>query len=110
MANKLDELQSQLNKWRVANFGPPNSMHQFLGVVEEVGELAHTKLKFDQGIRGYDKERATKEIRDSIGDVVIFLMGFCDVEGWSLFDIVKETSKEVLQRDWKKNKINGVTK
>ena len=106
----LDTVQEDLNVWRVRNFGKPNAIHQMLGVVEEVGELSHAKLKFDQGIRGYDSNRCITEMKDAIGDIVIYLMGLCDVYGWSLFDIVKMAAKEVLARDWKKFKNNGVSK
>lgn len=106
----MDEIQEKLKIWRFKNFGVPNATHQLMGIVEEIGELCHAKLKYEQNIRGYDYKRCLKEMKDAIGDIVIFLMGFCDVYNWSLYDIVKDTSKEVLKRDWRKNSYDGTNK
>jgi NTP pyrophosphatase (non-canonical NTP hydrolase) len=103
----INTIQEKLNVWRVANFGKPNANHQIMGIVEEVGELTHAKLKWDQGIRGYDEAKAKEEMKDAIGDMIIFAMGLCDVYDWKLQDIIDSTSSYVLTRDWKKNAFDG---
>lgn len=105
---ELKQIQTELDAWRVANFGKPNAHHQLMGMVEEVGELSHALLKWEQGIRGYDEAKAKEEMRDAVGDIVIFAMGLCDVYGWSMQDIIEETSAHVLKRDWKTNPVTGV--
>jgi len=106
----LNDIQSKLQKWRANNFKEITDQHQLMGIVEEVGELSHAMLKWKQGIRGYDTEKAHSEMKDAIGDMIIFTMGLCDVYGWKLSDIIKDTSDYVLTRDWNKNKFDGHTK
>ena len=105
--DELTQMQNQLNEWRVANFGKPNAHHQLMGIVEEVGELSHALLKWEQGIRGYDEAKAKEEMRDSIGDIIIFAMGLCDVYGWNMNEIASQTTAHVLKRDWKANATTG---
>lgn len=93
----LKQLQSDIQAWREYNFPNSNDLQQFLGVVEEVGELAHSILKSQQGIRGNEHEA---EARDAVGDIMIFLMNFCSANDWDLEDILEETWAEVNDRDW----------
>jgi NTP pyrophosphatase (non-canonical NTP hydrolase) len=81
---------------------------QFLGIVEEVGELAHHLLKQAQGIRGED-DWHTAQQRDAVADILIFLTGFCYRRRWDLEQILLETWKEVRSRDWKRFPKNGKT-
>lgn len=99
--NALGVVQDTMHVWRTQNFGsniPP--YQQLLGVIEEVGELAHAQLKYEQGIRGMDKEKYEREAKDAVGDLMIFLMGFCSIMGWDIGEILEDTVSEVLDRDW----------
>lgn len=109
----LERIQQESHEWRETNFPPGNFQHhQFLGMVEEVGEIAHAILKFEQQIREYvisdeAKDRYGADVRDGIGDLIIFLMGFCSQHGWSLQDIIEETWDKVKNRDWVADPVSG---
>jgi len=103
----LRELQLELEPWQLHNFGHRPSWHPLMGVVEEVGELAHSHLKSEQGIR--TSEAHTSKAMDAIGDIVIYLADYCQAKGWDFDRIVEETWREVKKRDWKKYPENGLT-
>ena len=97
----LAELQRQHREWLAHNFPGQAPHHGLLGVVEELGELAHAHLKAEQGIRGYDDEGKTAaEIRDAVGDIVIYLASYCNTNGIDLGACVREAWEQVSRRDW----------
>lgn len=100
---KLWRIQEDAREWMERNFPNTTADEQFLGVVEEVGELAHALLKMKQGIRDSEVEDAM----DAVGDIAIFLMNFCSKKGWSLEDIIEQTWGEVSNRDWQTNPKDG---
>jgi NTP pyrophosphatase (non-canonical NTP hydrolase) len=102
----LDWLQARHAKWARANFPDEMPRDVFLGVVEEVGEWSHAILKSHQGIRGTAAEHEAAE-RDAIGDVLQYVMHYCDLRGWSLADIVLATMDHVHKRDWSANRLDG---
>lgn len=102
----LKQLQEEAETWRDHNFPDYTWEEQFMGVVEEVGELSHALIKQKQGIRGsFDKHEA--DAMDAVGDMLVFLSGLCSARGWSMQDILEETWAQVKQRDWQKNKESG---
>lgn len=97
----LTQVQESAAEWYKYNFGKDKPHHNFLGVVEEIGELAHATLKMEQGIRGTKEEHMAK-IKDASADIVIFL---CQLATAHKFDLESEVIKawdEVKFRDWKK--------
>ena len=104
----LKEMQKEQEVWADRNFGNRKPYQPILGAAEEVGELAHSFLKMEQGIRG-NKEDHIDNMKDSIADCVIFLMDLCNQMGWDMETLVAETWNQVKQRDWKKNSLEGVT-
>ena len=105
----LRDFQKAVVEWAAYNFGNQDKEEPFLGLVEEMGELSHAFLKLRQGIRG-DVNDHLDEIRDAIGDWVIFCAAFCDKMGLDLEDCISKTWGEVRGRDWKKYPENGITK
>ena len=108
--HELDDLQKGLYVWARQNALVPEDVQlaiygQFMGVVEEVGELAHVLLKRSQGIRLDETTHAAE--RDAVGDIIIFLMNYCSVRDWQLSEILAEVSTNVLARDWRKNANNN---
>lgn len=103
----LQSLQADHAIWLDHNFGQQRTNpHQgLLGVVEEIGELAHAHLKLEQGIRL--NENHVAKARDAVGDLVIFLAGYCTCMGWDLAGCVSDAWAEVSQRDWVKYPTNG---
>jgi NTP pyrophosphatase (non-canonical NTP hydrolase) len=76
-----------------------------LGIVEELGELAHSFLKDAQGIRQHENHEEL--MKDAVADIVIFLCDFCSAKEFDLESLVLKTWDEVKQRDWKKDPENA---
>jgi len=103
----VDQFQSEQDEWRLRNFpGTKDSALILLGVMEELGELAHAHLKTAQGIRG-TKEEHEIAARDSIGDMLVYMADYCNRQGWRLQEILEETWDEVKRRDWTANSTDG---
>jgi NTP pyrophosphatase (non-canonical NTP hydrolase) len=110
----LSELQIQARLWAEYNFPQTDEIQQMLGVVEEVGELAHFMLKEKQGIREAIDSNGAKvsteaHQMDAVGDITIFLINLCVKRGWSFDRILADTWAEVSQRDFIKFPKNGRT-
>jgi len=103
-----NELQNRLQIWLNHNFPNTTSDQQFKGVVEELGELSHADLKGEQGIRGYDKTKTEEEIKDAVGDLVIYLCNYCTTKNINFKECVDIAFSEVIGRDWIKYPKNGV--
>ena len=93
----LTRLQGEMQVWLHTNFPATDAVQQFFGVAKGVGKLANSMLKLDQGIRGDDH---IAEAKDAVGDIAIFLMNFCNKQGWNFEEILTETWNEVKGRDW----------
>jgi NTP pyrophosphatase (non-canonical NTP hydrolase) len=101
----LKKLQCEHFEWAKHNFGEQRPWQPLLGIMEELGELAHAHLKQSQDIRNNeDHQRAAK---DAIGDIIIFLANYCNIMKYDLDSIVRDTWEQVKQRDWKKNPNNA---
>lgn len=102
----LHDLQNDVGDWSHKNFGNQPSYRPLLGVAEEVGELCHSHLKTEQGIRTAENHQAKK--CDAVGDIVIYLADYCYRENISLNECVADAWEEVRKRDWTKNKKQGI--
>jgi NTP pyrophosphatase (non-canonical NTP hydrolase) len=103
----LFELQNEHREWLAHNFPDQQKHDALLGLVEEVGELAHAHLKNSQGIRGTSAEHL-EAMSDAIGDIVIYLASYCNTNGFDLEGCVVNAWFEVKQRDWQKHPKTGV--
>ena|ERR1044071_8738143 len=101
----LREIQEEAKEWSYRNFGNQPSWTQVFGVMEELGELCHAYLKRHQKIR--TTEDHDEKIIDAAGDLVIFLINFCNTENLDLQQILNEVWDKVKQRDWKKDSEFG---
>lgn len=131
----LDQIQKEIEVWTEYNFGNRGvgeQWQQLLGLIEECGELAgvvseegyidengnmlklqnavgklsHCFLKRSQGIRKKDYDAG---IKDAVGDIMVYLLNFCNKEGISVETCLEETWNEVKKRDWIKFPKNGRT-
>lgn len=109
MTLNLRTMQAEHKAWALYNFGERSWQDPFMGMVEELGELAHAKLKQKQGIRGTYEEHESAA-KDSVGDFMIYLSDFCNTQDppWDLEEIIETTWNHVKQRDWKKDPQKGV--
>jgi NTP pyrophosphatase (non-canonical NTP hydrolase) len=101
----LRNLQEEHRHWSKRNFGNRPSWMPLLGVMEELGELAHAHLKKAQGIR--TAENHDENAKDAVADIVIFLADYCNATGIDLESVVSETWAAVKKRDWKANPESG---
>lgn len=92
-------LQQEIDEWSKENFPDRNHLHPLLGLQEELGELAHSVLKAEQGIRGEENHRANE--RDAVGDIFIFLADHCNRRDIDLASVIMETWDKVKQRKWR---------
>jgi NTP pyrophosphatase (non-canonical NTP hydrolase) len=101
---RIRELQVQHVNWLSHNFPEQQDHQPLLGIVEEVGELAHALLKSEQGIRG-GNHRA--EELDAIGDIFIYMLSYCNTRGIDLEDVIEGTWRAVRERDWVADPAGG---
>jgi len=71
-------LASEHKTWEDKNFPNDDERNSLfrttLGVLEELGELAHARLKREQGIRGEESQHVADE-QDAVGDMTVYLLG-----------------------------------
>lgn len=92
----INTIQEEQRAWSLANFGPQSPLLPLLGVVEELGELAHAVLKREQGIRKDENHLANE--KDAIGDVCIYLLDYCNRRGFNLLELINGAWDEVCER------------
>lgn len=98
----FQQLQTEVGVWRERNFPSPDAVNSILGLIEELGELSHHFLKRREQIRLEEDHNAG--IRDSVGDIMIYLANFCNLEGISLMECIEITWSGVKERDWVKHR------
>jgi len=111
----ISELQRSLKKWQEDNFDLECTGPEWmaLGATEELGEVAHIIVKAKQKIRQHQSgldEKALYELADGVADTVIYLMQLCSHLGIDFGKTLFYTAETVMQRDWRKNKTDGVSK
>lgn len=74
-AMTYEQLQKEQAEWSLRNFGPHPVEHPLLGMIEELGELAHAHLKGLQGIRHTPEEILAMK-KDACADFMIFLSDY----------------------------------
>lgn len=104
--NSLDSIQLEQEEWTKKNF--PNKLphHPLLGMAEELGELMHAHLKGEQGIRHTPDEIFSMKV-DAIGDLVIYLLDYCNQQHIMLSLAIEQTWCSVKQRNWINNPKDG---
>jgi len=104
----LSDLQKLVKEWSSHNFPNTVPVDPLLGIGEEVGELMHHYLKRKQNIRGSFEEH-TEQIKDSIGDITVYIADFCWRNGFDYQECVDTVWNKVSKRDWIKYPKNGVS-
>jgi NTP pyrophosphatase (non-canonical NTP hydrolase) len=95
----LRQFQAEHRAWLEHNFPGQKPADGLLGMVEEVGELAHAHLKGEQGIR-HTPEEIDEMKQDAIGDVFIYAASYCNTNGFDLAVCVRDAWDRVSKRDW----------
>ena len=102
----LAKIQDEQKEWELKNFPSATWWQNLIGVQEELGELSHAALKSSQKIRG-SEEKHHEDMRDAIGDLLIYLMAFCTKNNISLESAIQDTWNIVKNRDWVEDPITG---
>ena len=97
----MSDLQREVEPWLMHNFPTQEPWMPVFGLMEELGELAHSLLKQSQGIRTTEDHEA--KAMDAVGDIAVFLANLCVQRGWDLEKIVETVWGQVKQRDWVAN-------
>lgn len=104
----LAYLQSERRKWAQKNFPHATAEDHLIGAMEELGELAHANLKGRMKVRaGVNDGELVAAERDAIGDIIIYLTGYCTDRGFSIAECVERAWDEVKERDWIANPVDG---
>jgi NTP pyrophosphatase (non-canonical NTP hydrolase) len=102
----IHDLQIDTGAWRERNFPDYTAHEQFMGMVEEMGELSHAIIKGMQNIRHTPGEiHQLKE--DAVADLFIFMLGYCTKEGIDFEQALYRTWNQVRKRDWVKYPETG---
>lgn len=113
----IDFKQKQLKEWQDKNFPvsryldmPKIELVEFilamqfsLGMMEELGEMAHHILKGIQGIRGGVNGINKPEVGDGFGDMIVFGQQLLSVLKMDSEKEVEKVIESVLKRDWINN-------
>lgn len=102
---QIRDYQVEVGTWALANFGDQDSYRPLLGMMEELGELTHAHLKTLQGVRISEDHREKK--KDALGDILIYMLHYCELEAIDLQRVLHEVWEEVRKRNWKKDPVKG---
>lgn len=91
----IKQIQRDHAVWLAENFPNYEAWECVVGAQEELGELAAAFLKAHQCIN--KKDPAAE--RDAVGDIIIFLMGFCTARGYAIEDCIREAWSVVRTRN-----------
>jgi NTP pyrophosphatase (non-canonical NTP hydrolase) len=107
---ELHRIQREHEAWQRYNFGGnATGENSFLGMVEELGEMAHAMLKHKQGIRGKgDPDEAIELVIDAHCDLIIFSLGVANDLGYDLETRLDRVWEKVKRRDWVRFPLNGL--
>ena len=113
--NALNELQGRLKQWQEANFDIDCTGPEWmaLGACEELGEVSHIIVKAKQRIREHQAgldDSTINDLADGVADTVIYLMQLCSHLGIDFGKALFYTAETVMQRNWRVNKTDGVSK
>lgn len=94
----LRKLQKEVREWSNKNF-PDKKPHQpLIGIMEEIGELSHVRLKYEQEL--YQLPYYYQETKDGVADLFIFLLDYCNQVGIDFDDALKEGWEYIQTRNY----------
>lgn len=93
----LIEIYNEHGIWEAKNFPDSTADDNILGIIEEIGELAHAILKQKQGIRV--NEDHTAKIKDAVADVMIFLFGYIRKKKLKINALIRESDQLIEENE-----------
>lgn len=109
MTMTFKQLQDEVAKWSNYNFPHNKDYYPLCGMVEELGELHHARLKWEQGIREMSSNDYVLKQEDALGGILIYMAYYCALNYLDLQFIIEKVWEEVKERDWKRFPKNGKT-
>ena len=87
-----DQFQDEHAAWSLANFGQQQPYQMVLGMIEELGELDEALNELHDIVEASSEEwgRALGKVQDAIGDVIVYMCGFCTLTWRRLGPLVLE--------------------
>lgn len=79
-----------------------SALWPLLGIQEELGELVGVHNNEHKIIHGLKEDQI-----DAVGDIVLYLLDYCNKAGIDFEDAVRQTAEKVHARDWNANSVNG---
>lgn len=79
----LNDMQARQKAWSDKNFGQQPPYMPMFGIIEEIGELVQAH-----------GSGSTEEVKDAIGDIVIYLIAYCNSRSWPVHALWDEAPKE----------------
>jgi NTP pyrophosphatase (non-canonical NTP hydrolase) len=115
----INEIQNEILEWQNSNFEFRKPHEMYLGLIEEVGELAHARMKYEHEYYPFDYYY--QETKDAIGDIAIQLIGLCSQHYLNFEEVLNDIwnyvktrnskeFKEVYQRKAQENMKKGKVK
>lgn len=92
----IRQMQNEGRPWVKKNFGNRPAYWPLMGLIEEVGELSHSQLKMEQGIRG-TREEHLEAIKDAVADIAIFYSDYASAMGWEMDEVIGFADFSLLQ-------------
>lgn len=71
-----------------------DNLHMVLGMVTETGELADTFKK----LMAYGKEVDWVNVKEELGDLMWYVIGFCNINGFDFYDVLNTNAKKLNAR------------
>jgi NTP pyrophosphatase (non-canonical NTP hydrolase) len=110
MSVSIRDTQAEILAWSTRNFGArvpiAYDVSSFLGMVEEVGEIAHAVLKMSQGIKG-SRAKHEADVIDGIADLMVFTLDFAARNGLDAEKALEQVWAKVKLRDFTQDKQVG---
>ena len=99
-------IQTNIRIWGKYNFPDAVGYYCLLGATGELGELCQAHLRRIEKVGAGESGLRQKE-QDEIGDILIFLMHFCGMEGYDIESIIRNRWDTIQFRDWRKHPGDG---
>lgn len=95
----LSGLQNDMHEWRMEQFSETTAEVQLNGTMQELGELLEIETKETFGYPEFAGDNTDAKMKE-VGDIVIYLAGYCSLQDMDIEECIKMASEEVLSRDW----------
>lgn len=101
MIDEISNFQKEVYDWVIENFPNMKSEDELIGISSEFGELCHHFRDRKNHVKGVT-EYHDAEIKDAVGDMLLNLLCFCEMENINSYKCLLESWNLVRIRSYKK--------